>query len=681
MTTNILALPIDIPWKRIAISPDMYAVNRNGPLPLKWRSSLAVFSYDPVPDPELTNPDEITTFLKVVATVSGYQPEGYEIDTGLITPYWSSHVVHNYEGLTSDSYPCLASIVQVAVFPSDDRWGVDQFPYLTDFEPKKRELVELVTDTGEALTQSSNDINVRKGTTSTDSTEMDNIDRGGSFGLSVNTPYGGGGVNASHQQEVGTRSTLGTTGVNLVTTDSSREKRESYSHTTNLSQLYHLLDSYHAGTNRAIFFLNARPHMVDSDYTFVKGPRRLEGVQEFFLVVRRPKEMTDLCVVATLETGHLHTTTSTQTTGSTTYDQQQLDQTFTLQARGGGDFHGSDDSPGAWTMQVPGGYHLDRSRGGGTFTYNWGSGPVTVTLPAGVSIDNWSAQTADGHQGEAQPTITTYDDHVDITAHVYGWFGGGDTDGKLSLTVTVYTISDQPTSTPSTSTVTSTDFFITAREARSCAGWEEEARLPLEASYVSYEQAAPQQVSELLTTAGGAGRPALAAANQVSRYVAGQMISSFRQSRRYPPRAVSFLATRFALRRLLAGLDDLPVDQNPQPLAEVKGLDPNTRALVRKRAPRLTVGETLQLAPEDLARRLKLDPLEARTIFHQILGVTPTQDFQTGGVSEARTAGVSGGTAPAVASPPSRPERRPSTAGRSVSRRRARREEEYEPER
>src|SRR6266699_1647080 len=482
MTTNVLALPIDIPWKRIAISRDMYATNRGGPLPIKWRSSLAVFSYDPPPDPELTNPDEIGTFLKVVATVTGFQPEGAEIDGDVLGPDWSSTVIHNYEELTNHSYPALAAIVQVAVFPASGEWTLDQYPYLTDFEPKKREVVELVTDTAEALTQSSTELNVRKGTTSTDSTEIDNIDRGGSFGLSLKYGNYGGSAQASSQQEVGTRSTLGTNAVNLVTTDASREKRESYSHTTNLSQLYHVLDSYHAGTNRAIFFLNARPHMVDSPYTFVNGPRQIEGVQESFLVVRRPKEMEKICVLATLETGHLHTSTTTTTAGTTTYDQQQLTQTFTLQAEGGGGFHGSDDRAGAWTMQIPGGYHLDRSRGGGQYPFSWNSGqPDLVTLPAGVSINGWSAQTANGHFNEAEPQITTYDDHVDSRADVYGWYGDGETDGKLDTTITVYTISDQPTGTPTTSTVTSTDFFITAGEVSSCP-------IHIVEPYVSYER-------------------------------------------------------------------------------------------------------------------------------------------------------------------------------------------------
>jgi hypothetical protein len=126
MTLNVLSLPIDIPWTRIAISPDMYAITEADPLPVKWRSSLAVFSYDPEPDPELTNPDETTTFLKVVATVTGFQPEGAEIDSDVLGPDWSSTVITNYENLTDESYPAYSAIVQLAVFPANGQWTVSQ---------------------------------------------------------------------------------------------------------------------------------------------------------------------------------------------------------------------------------------------------------------------------------------------------------------------------------------------------------------------------------------------------------------------------------------------------------------------------------------------------------------------------------------------------------------------------
>ena len=81
--------------------------------------------------------------------------------------------------------------------------------------------------------------------------------------------------------------------------------RETYSHPTQLTQMYHQLDSYHVGTNRAVFFMLPRPHTVQSEFTFVNGPRELEGIQEFFLVVVRPKG-SDFCVEAYLETAHIN---------------------------------------------------------------------------------------------------------------------------------------------------------------------------------------------------------------------------------------------------------------------------------------------------------------------------------------------------------------------------------------
>ena len=78
--------------------------------------------------------------------------------------------------------------------------------------------------------------------------------------------------------------------------------------------MYHQLNSYHLGTNRAVFYVLPRPHIVQLNSenpeeidrsTFVDGPRLLEGVQEFFLVVLRPDHIKDICVDAYLETAHI----------------------------------------------------------------------------------------------------------------------------------------------------------------------------------------------------------------------------------------------------------------------------------------------------------------------------------------------------------------------------------------
>src|SRR5206468_9631153 len=91
-----------------------------------------------------------------------------------------------------------------------------------------------------------------------------------------------------------------------IQTDASRERREKNATTTNLSQLYNLLTGYHPGTNRAVFLMLARPHVLQpTDHrTFVQGLRYIEGVQDFFLVVARPKEIEGLCIEASLDTGH-----------------------------------------------------------------------------------------------------------------------------------------------------------------------------------------------------------------------------------------------------------------------------------------------------------------------------------------------------------------------------------------
>ena len=337
MALNLLALPVDIPWRLVATSEDMYTSIGDAAFPPKWRSSVGVYTYEPVPEPdEPADPNEITTYVKVMVSVTGYQPDGKELDANVLRGVYGTAVIENFEEVTGKYFPAYSALLQVAVYPQGPgEWSKLQYPYFADFEPKKRELIELVTETGESLTQSGTDVNVRKGTTSIDKTEQMNIDKGGSFGMQVSTPYGGGGFSTSHQQEVGERGTLGTEAVSVVSTDASREKRESYSHQTNLSQLYHLLDSYHAATNRAVFFLNGRPHQKDSPYTFVNGPRYLEGVQEFFLVVRRPKTMEGFCVKAILETAHLRETETSQTTGETTYGQGELTQSFTLHANGG----------------------------------------------------------------------------------------------------------------------------------------------------------------------------------------------------------------------------------------------------------------------------------------------------------------------------------------------------------
>jgi hypothetical protein len=254
----------------------------------------------------------------VVASITGLQPEAPELDATQFTatsPSWIYQAIGNIASLTQSYYPAYAAIVQVAAAPkgvqaNGQPWSLEQYPYFADFEPKKREVIELATDTGEHVTQSRDALNVRKGSTSTDSLENVDIAHGFSAASAASMGAGGasasGSISGSESIDQGFRSIQESNVENVVTTDASREKRESFSHSASINQLYHLLDSYRLATNRALFFLNARPHMIQSPYTFVNGPRELEGIQEFFLIVKRPIAMKELCIRATLETAHLY---------------------------------------------------------------------------------------------------------------------------------------------------------------------------------------------------------------------------------------------------------------------------------------------------------------------------------------------------------------------------------------
>ncbi len=197
-------------------------------------------------------------------------------------------------------------MLQLAVFPYPLK-GVEKkdYPYISYFEPKKRELYQTISENGEILSGSSSKANITKGITSMNTMETSQLDLGGGTG-------GHSGVfglwseqHSDDNKKEGWENTASTQNQNIRTTDTSRENRESYSHSTQLNQLYTQLQSYHLGTNRSIFFLQPRPYYKDSKFTFIKGLRRLEGIQDFFFIINRPNEIPGISLEIALETAHL----------------------------------------------------------------------------------------------------------------------------------------------------------------------------------------------------------------------------------------------------------------------------------------------------------------------------------------------------------------------------------------
>lgn len=306
MTINTLSLPIDIPWKRLCVSDDMIdekVCDRE--FPYRWRSSVVVFSYEP-PEEHQTYDDASVSYLKVVSTITGLQA-GEEVTRELGLPPDLKNYPFNDKDVTQlgiDSinkyYGCYGAILEVSIKPKGDQ-PKSKYPYFIDFEPKKREIYELVSETGEMMSRSLSNVNVQKGTTTTQTHEVLDIFKGASAEAKV----GSAGVGGSFQGEWGTKDITQHEYANSRATDQSREMRELFSHTTQLSQMYHQFTSYHLGTNRAVFVMLPRPHIVQSEHTFVNGPRELEGIQDVFLVVMRPKDVKEFCVEAYLETAHL----------------------------------------------------------------------------------------------------------------------------------------------------------------------------------------------------------------------------------------------------------------------------------------------------------------------------------------------------------------------------------------
>lgn len=303
-----LSIPVDIPWKRLGVSGDMVdSTYGDLKFPKKWDSSIAVFYHEPAEvDPAYCH--RKITYLKIVCTITNFHLGRRDVSVldDLRKSYAQSGKWQKFEEAATDSYPCHGALMQVAVFPnSPDPVELYDYPYISAMQPRKRELYEVATESGEIASQSSTKLNVNKGLTSTQTQEDYDLDmKGGSGGHSA--LFGlWSEQHSNEQKQIGTIQRTQTQDQNVTTSDAARDRREQYSYSTTINQLYTLLQSYHLGTNRSIFFLQPVPHMQDAKFSFLGGLRRLEGVQEFFLVVNRPAHVEGLCIEIALETAHL----------------------------------------------------------------------------------------------------------------------------------------------------------------------------------------------------------------------------------------------------------------------------------------------------------------------------------------------------------------------------------------
>ncbi|MCP3918621.1 MAG: hypothetical protein GY711_23990 [bacterium] len=329
-------LESSIPWKTIAASPDMMDVTfNNRRFPYAWRSSLAIAVYEPPRSdlaPNLCG--QRIAFVKVTCSLTGYQAAGSE--TGTIT--FGDEPLEELERLTTEYLGCYGALLNVAVFPSGGALRVvgespdlSVYPHILDFTPKTRELVRSITESGELLTGSTRDVGIDQSLTTTTKNETTiGLEAGYEKGFSATGKI-------SH--------TWGTTEEDKrgLTVESGSSRTIKRAHSTSLDQLYSLLTGYHTGTNRATFIVLARPGTLQATNrrSFAQGLRMLEGVQDFILVVARPEEQDDLCIEASLKTGHFPETVELVGEGETV---ERRTFPFRVQAiaKGGGSLFDSD---------------------------------------------------------------------------------------------------------------------------------------------------------------------------------------------------------------------------------------------------------------------------------------------------------------------------------------------------
>jgi hypothetical protein len=312
MSNFKLNLPTDIPWERICVTEDMIdPVVCDKRLPSKWQTSMAVYKFKPEDEYQLY-PNYDITYLKVTATITGYQPLDKEIqgkidwDSVNAETQFTNDVLKD---LLNSYHPCNGAILQVVVGPKSQNSNLPlkKYPFFMDFEPKKRELYELATDTKERSSRSIESLNITKSAGSTQSLEILDVDMGGG-GFGMNASYAGTGGGFSYQApngQWGTKRINADESLSSRSSDVGQEKRETFSFSTHISQMYNLLNSYHTGTNRVVFFVQPRPHTLEEPSGFVRGPRPVEGIQEFFMVVAQPKDQDEFCVSLRLDTSHL----------------------------------------------------------------------------------------------------------------------------------------------------------------------------------------------------------------------------------------------------------------------------------------------------------------------------------------------------------------------------------------
>ncbi|HYU77862.1 MAG TPA: hypothetical protein VEK56_02695 [Vicinamibacterales bacterium] len=494
----------------------------------------------------------------------------------------------------------------IAAGESEDNRDIalDDFPHIIDFEPKVRDLYQAATETGEVLAGSKSGIKTDKSFTHTESTQH-------SFSAGVKVPIPStpavGEISASRTTTDADQTQW------AVQADASRERRETQSTSTQISQMYNLLTGYHVGTNRATFLMLARPHILQPTdlRTFVQGLRAIEGIQEFFLIVSRPQEMDGLCVEAWLETGHFPEDVQIKEPAP------EYEESF-------------EDFP------------VTKSADSGLFSKKCTSIETQYTIGSGWVIDRRPQRGPDpGHPGmkmiddrsneQAKDSLHDYsygpasDASVSVLGEICGSRNPFSDDASFDRTYRVFMRSEQAKPTHQQPSADVERLLITARELcvcfRSKDGCPEvvsrpERRIRPEKAIVD-EPIISMNTALLTREARSESR-----APTTMTFLHGierAMSNSWRMPRRYPLGEVGFLDSDFFKERMKRAL---PPEILRRPLSAVPDVPPG---LAESLGPQTSVDEALKLDLSQLARRTGLSVKEAGDLRKKLLRIPPDE--------------------------------------------------------
>lgn len=460
---NPLPQPEDIPWQLLCVSNDMLdPIRCNKKFPMPWRSSIAISAYEPkeedLPEPFCAGK---ITYLKVTVSITGYQPTDEELSQGFVE-FGNTPVEGGLDDIFATYFGCYGVLLNVAVFPnSAQTWDLQNYPKIIALEPKKRELIQASTESGEILTSSKNSASTTNSFTNTNTTSS-GISGSQAITTGVSIPIQGVDLEFGSDTQTGLTHEWGNTSQanQQIQVNPSQERSETQSTSTQIEQLYNLLSAYHLGTNRAVFLMLPRPHTLQptNRRTFVQGVRSIEGIQEFFMVVARPPGMEGICVEAKLDTGHFPEDVEVKEP-PVNYKESFGEFIVTRRADNGGLFNNPQQTQLSGFYNAPAGWVID--------TRTAPTPPFPKGDPGHIGIE----ETDIGSNAQGTPINYNYqavsDTQVVVSGYIQGanFFGPGAIFGRKYK---VYLRSIDPIPSEIGESANIADLFITSRSLCCC---------------------------------------------------------------------------------------------------------------------------------------------------------------------------------------------------------------------